>query len=331
MTLFVSIVIPIFNRADTIGRAIESCLAQTYRTFEIVLVDDCSTDDLSSALQGSVDDERIRLIKHPFNQGVSAARNSGVQNARGDLVAFLDSDDAWYPTKLEKQVAELAALDHGPAFFCGALTEVISDEAPTKVIPTRSKPDGIAFGDYMFVRKVRRRLPLVADHRAARADGYFIHLSSVLLPRALALETPFRTSLQQYEDLAFVIDLERRGARLVLIEKPLAIQHDDQRPGRLGHRDDVERGHRFLDDMGDALSADARLAFEASHLAHLYTGHRPFFAFWLVADAFRRGLIGPRSVGGILFRSLFGQASHRVVRDAMSKRRFGRAAHTSQR
>ena len=69
-TPLVSIVIPIFNRANTIGRAIESCLAQTYARFEIVLVDDCSTDDLEGALQGFDGDQRISLVRHRCNQGV---------------------------------------------------------------------------------------------------------------------------------------------------------------------------------------------------------------------------------------------------------------------
>ncbi len=326
MTSLISIVIPIYNRADTIGRAVESCLAQTYSNFEIVLVDDCSTDDLQSVLQRYTDDQRIRLVRHPTNQGVSAARNSGVQHARGEFIAFLDSDDAWHPAKLERQWNEIEKLEDGKPFLCGTLTEVISDRAPTTITPTRSKPHDIRFGDYMFVRRTRNKLPLVADSRANRADGYFIHLSSAILPRILANETPFRTALNQYEDLAFVIDLESKGTKIVLIEEPLAIQYDDTRPGRLGHRDDVERGHQFLREMGDALSSNAKLAFETSHLAHLYAKDRPLHVVRIVFDAFLRGLIGPRSVLGIFFRSFFGQGSHKVFRDGLSKLRFCGAA-----
>ena len=326
MTPLISIVIPIFNRADTIGRAIEGCLAQTYERIEIVLVDDCSTDDLRSALEPFHGDERISLVHHAENRGVSAARNTGVQNARGDLIAFLDSDDAWYPMKLERQWSKIAELGDDQLFLCATLTEVVSDEAPTKVIPARSKPDDIRFGDYMFVRKVRRQLPWVDDNRAVRADGYFVHLSSVLLPKKLALATPLRTTLNQYEDLAFVIDLEDNGAKLALVEEPLTIQYDDQRAGRLGKQDDIERGHRFLREMGDALSADARLAFETSHLAHLYAKARPFRVIRIVAQAYLRGLIGSRTVCGILFRSFLGQGIHRIFRDGLSKLRFGNAA-----
>lgn len=323
MTVPVSVVIPIFNRAGTIGRAIESCLAQTWPPFEIVLVDDCSTDDLQSALQDFLDDQRVRLVQQPTNQGVSAARNAGVQHAKGDLIAFLDSDDAWYPTKLEKQLAKIAALGHDQ-FLCGTLTEVVSDTASTKITPTRRMAEDVAIGDFMFVHKVRRRLSMVADSRAANAalsDGYFVHVNSMILPKTLALETPFRTSMKQYEDLAFLVDLGQKGIDFVLIEEALAIQHDDRRPGRLGNQDDIRRGHRFLEEMGDALSPDARLAFETSHLAHLFARERPLYVAKMVFKAFSRGLLSLRSVTGILFRSFFGQASHRTVRDGLNRLR----------
>lgn len=320
----VSIVIPIFNRAATIGRAIESCLAQTCERYEILLVDDGSSDDLDTALRPFLDgDPRIRLVRHAANQGVSAARNTGVREAKGDLIAFLDSDDAWHPTKLETQLAAVASLE-GDRYLCGTLTEVIAGDEFMRLTPTRRLPPDIALGDYMFVRKVRKRLPAVTDPRAAKADGYFVHLSSALLPKTLAAETPFRPSLTQYEDLAFLIDLGRKGTTFVVIEEPLAIQHDDVRPGRLGHRDDIARGRLFLDAMGEALSPDARLAFETSHLAHLHAKERPLHTIRTVFDAFRRGLIGLRTVLGIFFRSVFGQGNHRTLRDAVGRLRFRR-------
>lgn len=97
----VSVIIPTYNRAGCIGDAIESVLAQTYIDYEIIVVDDGSTDETRKVLERYGD--RIRYF-YQENAGVSAARNLGVRQARADLIAFLDSDDRWTPVKLKLQI-----------------------------------------------------------------------------------------------------------------------------------------------------------------------------------------------------------------------------------
>src|SRR5262249_23203018 len=107
----VSIVVPTYNRAYCLPRTIDSVLTQTYPHFEIVIVDDGSTDNTRELIEGVA--ARARPIRYLFqpNAGVCAARNCGLQAAKGDYIALLDSDDVWKPWKLEIQ---LACLDFLP-------------------------------------------------------------------------------------------------------------------------------------------------------------------------------------------------------------------------
>lgn len=105
----VSVIIPVYNHADRIGRCLESVLSQTYRQLEIIIVDDGSTDNLVQMVKPVWN--QIKLI-HQENMGQGAARNAGVRVARGDWVAFLDSDDLWDPRKLEVQMNYLEQTDY---------------------------------------------------------------------------------------------------------------------------------------------------------------------------------------------------------------------------
>jgi len=102
----VSVIIPTYNRADLVQQALASVKAQTYRDFEIVVVDDGGTDGAFEALAAC---REIRVLRHAGRRGVSAARNTGIIAARGKWLAFLDSDDLWLPDKLARQIAYLEA------------------------------------------------------------------------------------------------------------------------------------------------------------------------------------------------------------------------------
>jgi len=107
----VSVIIPTYNRARLIKRAIQSVLNQTYQDFEIIVVDDGSTDNTEEVVK-SFNDPRIRYIRHEKNKGTAAARNTGIKAARGKFIAFQDSDDEWLPEKLEKQ---MKVFENAPA------------------------------------------------------------------------------------------------------------------------------------------------------------------------------------------------------------------------
>ena len=109
----VSVIIPTYNRSWSLSEAIESVLSQTFQHMELIVVDDGSTDETPALLSRYGD--HLRVLRQP-NRGVSAARNAGIQAARGNLIALLDSDDSWQPDKLARQVAFFAA--HPEAMIC---------------------------------------------------------------------------------------------------------------------------------------------------------------------------------------------------------------------
>lgn len=103
----VSIIVPVYNAGIYIEETIKMVCAQTRQNWELLLVDDCSSDDSRERIESCTPkgDDRIRLIKKPVNEGAARARNTGIREAEGRYIAFLDADDIWMPDKLEKELA----------------------------------------------------------------------------------------------------------------------------------------------------------------------------------------------------------------------------------
>lgn len=116
-----SIIVPLYNKQEFVGTAIASVLAQHYQQFEIIVVDDGSTD-AGAAIVAGMADPRIRLIRQA-NGGVSRARNRGIDEARGELICFLDADD-WYAPQYLDAVVAMATRYRGPVFFASAYQRV---------------------------------------------------------------------------------------------------------------------------------------------------------------------------------------------------------------
>ena len=109
MNNLVSVIIPTHNRSSLLCRSIQSVLKQSYSNLECIVVDDGSTDQTEKIVK-SYSDKRIKYYKNNNNKGASSARNKGISNAKGELIAFLDDDDEWIDTKLEKQVYLMKSL-----------------------------------------------------------------------------------------------------------------------------------------------------------------------------------------------------------------------------
>ena len=133
----VSVIIPTHNRSDFLRRAIASVLNQTYQDFELIVVDDASTDNTAEAV-AEFNDERIKLLRHDTNKGGSAARNTGILASECDYIALLDDDDEWLPEKLSRQMEVL--LSSPPQVGCvysGCVDVTTTGKTIGEYIPTK--------------------------------------------------------------------------------------------------------------------------------------------------------------------------------------------------
>ena len=112
MDELVSIIMPSYNTAKFISETIESVLVQTYTNWELIIVDDCSTDNTDEVVKSFLSYNRIKYIKNEKNSGAAVSRNRALREAKGKWIAFLDSDDLWLPVKLEKQIAFMKENDY---------------------------------------------------------------------------------------------------------------------------------------------------------------------------------------------------------------------------
>lgn len=138
----VSVIMPAYNGADFIAATIASVLAQSYTDFELLVVDDCSTDNTVEVVHNAAGgDARVRLLSTAVNSGPAGARNVALEAARGHFMAFLDSDDQWAPSKLEQQVAVMGKT--GAAISFTAYHRI--NEAGERVTATSYAPERVDY------------------------------------------------------------------------------------------------------------------------------------------------------------------------------------------
>lgn len=203
----VSVVIPVFDRAGAVRRAVESCLAQSHRPAEIIVVDDGSRDSPAAALADL--GGRVVVLRQEENRGVAAARNLGLSRATGEFVHFLDSDDRLTPDAIAAKIAALRAVADAEICYCGFREEGM-DGRPR---PPRELP-------------VPPREPLspVWETRNLLHQHAFL-VGAVMIARHLIVEVgPFDEWLLKLEDTRYWQRLGHAGAKIVAVDRDLLIR-----------------------------------------------------------------------------------------------------------
>lgn len=197
----VSVIMPAYNAEKTIGESIESVLHQTHPCFELIIVDDGSADaTLKIACEYGRKNSKIRVLKNMGNLGAAESRNNAIQAANYNWVAFLDSDDVWEPTKLEKQLDIVSRYPSCSICYTGS---AFMDENGNRLQHVLSIPEKITYGE------------LLKQNR--------ISCSSVLAKKQALLEHPMPSASVIHEDFATWLKILKKEPYAVGINEPLLI------------------------------------------------------------------------------------------------------------
>jgi glycosyltransferase involved in cell wall biosynthesis len=295
-----TVVIPTFNREHLIEGTINSVLRQDLQDFEIVIVDDGSNDSPDRVV-ARFNDDRIRLIRQP-NAGGGAARNNGIQNARGQYIAFLDSDDSFLPNKLSRCATEFPISDDLVLY-----SAMNVDRGVEKfwIRPDRAIRENEDVGEYLF------------------CANQLIQTSTIVLSTKLARRVMFDPTLRRGQDLDFCIRLQAAGAKFRMIEEPLTIWLDNTETGRTSYVSGYETSSKWLEKCQHLLTKKALLGYRATVLGYHLAPVKPFAA---AADFFKGWAfagVSSRTIARQLLRAYMPRAMYRAIVNRFVAR-FGR-------
>ena len=275
----VSVVIPTHNRAGLLPRAVGSVLAQTWTDFELLVVDDHSTDGTPAVIAGFADG-RIRSLRHERNRGQSKALNTGIEHARGEYVAFLDDDDEWLPAKLAAQVA---LLDAGPPEIGLVYSwhDELDEASRRRIRTTRMTLRGDIFEHALALHVPTSPSSWLVRRSAARSVG------------------GFDEGLERAKDVDFICRICARGWHVDFVPRVALVKYrhargqmTDRTPENLAARAAMVRAHlaRFARELGERPAARARAHLWLARYELPYGSRRAALAS--LATCFRLDPIG---------------------------------------
>jgi GT2 family glycosyltransferase len=289
---FFSVIIPVYNRTDALRRAIESVRAQSCQDFEIVVVDDGSSDNPGAVVQ-AFGDARIHFIAQP-NGGGGKARNTAIDHAQGRFIAPLDSDDIF----LTHHLASMKALlEHTSGTIGYARVRVDRGEGRVFLKPPRAVRPYEDMATYLL------------------CDRGFVPTITVVVPREAAARVRYAENLRRAEDTDFAIRLSLAGHSFRMLEEPGAVWQDGFDPGRVSAGTSGDKLGAWLERMRPLISPRAYHGGRGWAYAKLIAPKKPLAALGLYLNAVLRGCYRP-SLAGIIFLQIFlGRAGYRRLAD----------------
>ncbi len=269
----VSVVIPTLRRSNLILRAVASVLNQTYKQIEIIVVVD-GPDEATIDVLRTVNDPRLQVVVNPRSLTAAGARNVGAAHASGEWIAFLDDDDEWLPSKIEKQIA--FASDHD-AVLISCLSRVVTPTA-TRVRPQAIYDNRLPLDEYLF------------DRRKLSAQFGFIQTSSYLMPRSLFDRMRFNVN-SPHDDWDFVLHLSKQlGVRIETVPEVLVILYSDEQCPSLSTKGTWRDSLKWIDSVRAIITPRAYSGFCLSVVGSRAARTRAMAPFFLLLyRAFRFG------------------------------------------
>ena len=290
----VSVIVPVYNRAHSVERALRSVLEQDFSDWECLVVDDGSDDgaDLRKVVAG-LGDGRFRYMRRE-NGGGGAARNTGIAAARAPVVAFLDSDDEFLPAKLRLTLARLGGRKNRVVYSQAKVDRGVGRHW---VRPDRAIGVDEDAGEYLFVA------------------NQFMPTPTLVMSTSLALSVLFDPALRKGQDLDFCLRLAAAGATFDMVEQPLVIWHDEGEAGRASRTGGHAAPTEWVESAGALLTEKARLGYRANVLAYYRAAEEPLGAALDIAKGWAVGGVATRTAARQFLRSFMPRTTYRQLVD----------------
>lgn len=298
-----SVVVPCYNRASEVLSTLRSVQAQTFGDLECIVIDDGSDDSAElRAVVESLGDNRFTYL-HQLNQGGGAARNTGINAARGQFIAFLDSDDAFLPHKLQVINDHLKGSSD-KALYSRALVERGGPDS-VWIRPDRAIHADEDMGEYLFV------------------SNQFVQTSTIVMATATARDVMFDPNLRKGQDLDFCVRAHALGVRFTMIDEPLIVWKDSTEVNRTSRHAGASAPLAWLDNHRSLLTRSAQLGY----LVTVVAVFRPKRQLLVVIRDLLRGLVvakvPARVVGRQFLRFALPRSTYRRLVDSFVRVRGG--------
>lgn len=305
--IIVSVVIPTRNRPQIVAKSVMTALTQTLESIEVIVIIDGPDQETVNGLS-QIADPRLRVIELPKNVGPSGARNTGVREAKGTWIAFLDDDDEWLPEKLERQL-EVANNSHYD--FPVVASRFISYTQKGKFICPRRLPNlSEHLSEYLFAR-----------NSFFKGEGC-IQTSTLFVKKELIQKMPLEEKFYRHEDWEWLLRVSAiEGVGIEFVPEPMSIWHSEMGIKRLSNIKDWQYSLDWIRHNRNLVTPKAYSGFIATIIAPSASFVGDWKAFFpLLGEAIRWGKLRPIDIYLYLTMWLFPQQLRQQVRSILAKK-----------